>query len=123
MRFLTRRGYRLEQIERISFLDLPVADDGAGRRITISCSSGFVGSTPWCTWTGGTPPEWIPDLIVLRTRMSTDAPFAGLDIDEEPWTEARIATRDAAMATDGRTGADGRRPSTNRPAGWSGSAN
>jgi hypothetical protein len=55
------------------------------------------------SWTGGTPAEWIPDVIVLRTRMSTDAPFAGLDIHEEPWSEARIATRDAAVGADGRT--------------------
>jgi len=40
---------------------------------------------------------------VLRTRMSTDAPAAGLEIDEEPWTAARLAKDDDALLVSRRT--------------------
>jgi len=102
VRFLTRRGYRLEQIDRISFLDLPVP----ARVLAENCDQLLEqvrGEYALLHWAGGTPAEWLADVIGLRTRMSIDAPFAGLDVDEEPWTEARIAARDAAMAADGRT--------------------
>jgi GNAT superfamily N-acetyltransferase len=102
VRFLTRRGYRLEQIERVSFLDLPVP----AKVLDENCDQLLEqarGEYSLVQWTGETPREWIPDLIQLRTRMSTDAPFAGLDTDEEPWTAARIATHDAAVSADGRT--------------------
>ena len=35
--------------------------------------------------------------------MSTDAPFAGLDMDEEPWDEARVANFDDINAAGGGT--------------------
>jgi len=102
VRFLTRRGYRLEQVARVSFLDLPVdwsslaeldrrAADAAGADYTV------------VSWTGRTPREWMGDLANLRTRMSTDAPSAGLDMDEEPWDDARVASHDDALAAGRRT--------------------
>jgi GNAT superfamily N-acetyltransferase len=95
--FLRRRGYRLEQIERISFLHLPVneallenafraARDAAGDQYEV------------VAWTGRTPQDRIEDLLVLRARMSVDAPSAGLEVDEEPWTPARLAKHDDALA-------------------------
>jgi len=102
VRVLTGRGYRLEQISRVSFLDLPVPATVLAQHCD-ELSEPLRGEYSLVQWTGSTPMEWTSDLILLRTRMSTDAPFAGLDIAEEPWTEARIATRDAAMAADGRT--------------------
>jgi GNAT superfamily N-acetyltransferase len=102
VRFLTRRGYRLEQIERVSFLDLPVSARVLNENYQQVLER-VTGDYSLVHWTGSTPPEWIADLILLRTRMSTDAPYAGLEIDEEPWTEARIATHDAALSADGRT--------------------
>jgi len=101
VRFLTHRGYRLEQIERVSFLDLPVPATVLNENHDRLLDE-LRGAYSLVHWRGSTPPEWIPDLILLRTRMTTDAPFAGLEMDEEPWTEARIATHDAAMAADGR---------------------
>jgi GNAT superfamily N-acetyltransferase len=98
--FLTHRGYRLEQIERVSFLDLPL--DRAARQTYVQARA-FAGDRySLIHWAGATPENWLADLITLRTRMSTDAPYAGLDIDEEPWDEARIAQRDAAATADGR---------------------
>ena len=102
VRFLRHRGYRLEQTERISFLDLPVRPQVLDRHLHQVLNQ-VTGRYSLVEWVGRTPGEWIADLIILRTRMSTDAPFAGLDTDEEPWTADRIPTHDSANEADGRT--------------------
>lgn len=102
VQFLTRRGYRLEQIERASMRPLPL-DLAATRRDLEELLGSVDGRYRLVSWKGVTPAHWVPDLMLLRTRMSTDAPFAGLDMDEEPWDEARIAHTDLASAADGRT--------------------
>jgi len=102
VRFLTHRGYRLEQIERVSFLRLPA--DAAALEQTFAAARAAAGDQySLVSWTGRTPPERIADLLVLRTRMSTDAPFGGLEIDEEPWHEARLANYDDSLATSRQT--------------------
>jgi GNAT superfamily N-acetyltransferase len=99
-RFLTRRGYRLEQIERASFLDLPI--DLAAASAALREAGSVAGQEySLVRWTGRTPPHWVSDVATLRTRMSTDAPFAGLDMDEEPWDAARVANADEASAASG----------------------
>jgi GNAT superfamily N-acetyltransferase len=35
-------------------------------------------------------PQWLDGLAVLRTRMSTDAPSAGLELTEDPWDTDRV---------------------------------
>ncbi len=99
-RFLTQRGYRLEQIERISFLRLPTDRTPAehASRLTGRLTAGQYSLV---SWAGRTPDEWLNDLILLRTRMSTDAPSAGLDMDEEPWDAARIRHDDTAAEAGG----------------------
>ena len=68
-------------------------DRAATDRPSLRALAAVDGSYSLVSWTGGTPDQWVPDIIVLRTRMSTDAPYAGLDVDEEPWDAARIAQR------------------------------
>ncbi len=100
-RFLRNRGYALEQIARISFLDLPVeptllathrrqAESAAGPDYRV------------VTWVGLTPEQWRPDLAYLKNRMSVDEPAAGLEIDEETWDEARVVSHDEAEIAAGR---------------------
>ena len=102
VRFLTRHGYRLEQIERVSFLSLPT--DAAALEQAFTAARAAAGERyALVSWIGRTPPERIEDLLVLHTRMSTDAPFGGLDIDEEPWDEARLANYDDSLATSRQT--------------------
>ncbi len=96
VRFLLQRGYRLEQVERISFLSLPV-DVAALERILSAGLARVQGDYRTVSWTGRTPPERVEDLLTLRTRMSVDAPFAGLDVDEEPWTAARLDEQETAF--------------------------
>ncbi|GGF37684.1 hypothetical protein GCM10011399_33280 [Subtercola lobariae] len=54
------------------------------------------------TWAGPTPAEWLADLATLLTRMSTDAPTAGLDEPEDIWSAERVAASDARCAASTR---------------------
>lgn len=68
-------------------------------------------------WSGPTPSGPYPDLIMLRTRMSTDAPFAGLEMDEEPWTWSDSAMRPRGDRPWTGPADDGRRAPTDRATG------
>lgn len=95
VRFLTSHAYALEQIVRISVLDV-------GR----AARSESIGAGPddrLLTWVGPTPDEWVDDLAVLRTRMSTDAPSAGMVQAADPWDAARIREHDERISGSGRT--------------------
>ncbi|WP_134399283.1 hypothetical protein [Cryobacterium sp. TMT2-15-1] len=54
-------------------------------------------------WVDRTPPEWVPDLAVLYTRMSTDAPSAGLAEPEQLWTPERVMQKEQKAAAGRRT--------------------
>lgn len=102
VRFLLDRGYRLEQVERGSRFGLP-ADlaDLERRRADAAAAAGA--DYRVLTWTGPTPPEWLADQAMLNTRMSTDAPTAGLEEPEDVWTAERVAEYDARIASGPRT--------------------
>ncbi|HWR85467.1 MAG TPA: GNAT family N-acetyltransferase [Rhodoglobus sp.] len=89
--FLQRRGYRLEQVERLSRLPLPVPDL-AERLVAATERSGD--DYELVEWIGRTPERWVDDLAVLGTRMSTDAPTAGLEEPEDVWDADRIRAAD-----------------------------
>jgi GNAT superfamily N-acetyltransferase len=102
VRFLLGRGYRLEQIERASRLPLPL-DDGELRAAFAAASAASGADYSVHYWTGATPKRWLDDLAVLYTRMSTDAPSAGLEEPEDVWTAARVAAEDEREAASPRT--------------------
>ena len=86
-RFLLARGYRLEQVERASRLALPLA--GLDELVTAAARrSGDDYVVHY--WTGLTPERWLEGLATLMTRMSTDAPTAGLEEPEDVWTVERL---------------------------------
>lgn len=87
-RFLLARGYRLEQVERMSRLELPV-DEAAFTRMLDDAHEHAHGYHLE-RWEGPAPEKWISGLGLLRRRMSTDAPSAGLDYQEEDWTDERV---------------------------------
>ena len=90
-RFLLRRGYRLEQVERASRLALPV--DGLGTRLAdAESASGPDYALRY--WEGRTPERWLEGFAHLATRMSTDAPSAGLEEPEDVWTVERVVESD-----------------------------
>ncbi len=90
-RFLLARGYRLEQIERASRLPLPVPalDD-----LVASAHATSGPDYALHTWVGRTPERFIEGMALLATRMSTDAPTAGLEEPEDVWTVERIVEAD-----------------------------
>jgi len=86
-RFLQKHGYRLEQVVRASRLVLPVdvaVEPPADYRVHH--------------WVNTTPPQWLEQMALLYTRMSTDAPSAGLETPEDPWTVERVIEEDRATA-------------------------
>ena len=86
-RFLQKHGYRLEQVVRASRLVLPVdvaVEPPADYRVHH--------------WVNTTPPQWLEQMALLYTRMSTDAPSAGLETPEDPWTVERVIDEDRATA-------------------------
>ena len=96
-RFLDAHGYRLEQVNRVSRIALPV--DG----IVASLDAARERSGPDFAvhrWTAGTPERWLADIATLITRMSTDAPDAGLESPEDVWTAERVASEDARRAAE-----------------------
>ncbi len=88
VRFLENLGFRLEQVERMSELRLDEAIEQLERLRTqaLPHARGYAIRT----WTGRTPPELLEQLAVLHQRMSTDAPAAGLDHEEEAWDAGRV---------------------------------
>lgn len=100
VRFLLARDYRLEQVERVSRLPLPVPDL-ADRLLAAQAASGADYALHY--WYGATPERWRADVAVLGNRMSTDAPSAGLEEPEETWTVERVIAADERDAASPRT--------------------
>ena len=102
VRFLRKHGYTLEQVYRISVLDLPVGPEIlAAHRDAAEVKAGSVYRVH--TWTGPAPEQWLDDIALLSMRMATDAPSAGMEIDEEVWDAVRIRAQEARAAKAGRT--------------------
>lgn len=95
VRFLLARGWTLEQVERGSRFALP-ADPDALAALRASAEQ-HAGDYRVLTWVGATPPELLEDLAVLQTRMSTDAPSAGLDEPLDVWSAERFAAKEALL--------------------------
>lgn len=100
VRLLQGLGYRLEQVERGSRLALPAADVAEVRAAAQEAAGPDYRVH---TWAGPTPPEWREDIAHLLTRMSTDAPTAGLEEPEDPWTVERLLEDEALEASSPRT--------------------
>lgn len=86
--FALARGYTLRQVERWSRLDLPVAEEKLARfhDEALAHSQGY----RIHRWLGTPPEQWLGKLGALTTAMSTDPPFGGLTLDEDPWDADRL---------------------------------
>ena len=93
-RLLLSRGFRLEQVERGSRLPLPV-DEGVLERMLAEASAAAGPDYRIHHWGLHTPAQWREDIAYLLTRMSTDAPTAGLEEPEDPWTVERLLADEA----------------------------
>ncbi|WP_347756936.1 GNAT family N-acetyltransferase [Agrococcus sp. ProA11] len=86
---LRSAGYRLEQIERVSELDVPAAHGSlaAHRAAALAHAADRYEVR---AWQGSTPRPLREAMAALHARMMTDAPMAGLAIDAERWDAARL---------------------------------
>lgn len=95
VRFLLACGWTLEQVERGSRFALPA--DPAALAALRTAAEEHSRDYRMITWTGATPVELLDDLAMLQTRMSTDAPTAGLDEPLDVWTAERFANKEALL--------------------------
>ncbi|WP_207454839.1 GNAT family N-acetyltransferase [Herbiconiux sp. SYSU D00978] len=97
VRFLLARGYELEQVERCSRLALPL--DPVMLRARLDAAHAASGADYRVhEWGDFTPEEWLDDIAMLETRMTTDAPTAGLEEPEVVYTAERIRDEEKARA-------------------------
>ncbi|MEV0891909.1 GNAT family N-acetyltransferase [Promicromonospora sp. NPDC050262] len=88
VRFALGRGYTLEQVERMSRLDLPV---DPATLATFEAEARAKAGPDYVTHTWeGIPEEWHEGYAQLMTRMSTDVPQGELDFGEETWDAERV---------------------------------
>jgi GNAT superfamily N-acetyltransferase len=100
-RFAARHGLSLEQSERYSVLPLPVDPELLE---SLRAQAARVAGPDYrvITWQDRCPDEWVDQLAVLETRMSTDAPSAGIEVTESPWDAERVRAAEANAAASGR---------------------
>lgn len=91
-RFLRRHGHELQQVVRNSVLDLKAARSRIGE-LLASATEAAAGYRV-VQWQLPTPPEFVEGYAWMKSRMSTDAPNASLEVDEQVWDAARLARHD-----------------------------
>ncbi|MDU0326745.1 MULTISPECIES: GNAT family N-acetyltransferase [Microbacterium] len=87
-RFFLASGNTLEQIVRVSALDL----EGSRPHLENLLAAAEAAATGYrvVQWTLPTPDEFVDAFAWMKSRMVTDAPSAGLEFDEEVWDAARL---------------------------------
>ena len=100
-RFYLANGYRLEQIERRSDLDV----NASAATIDALLAEAQSAATGYrvVQWTAPTPDEHRAGYAWMKSRMSTDAPAAGLEFDEETWDAERVDRHDRRWIEAGMT--------------------
>lgn len=101
-RFLDRRGYILEQIERKSTLELGPSTDRHIDALLAEASSHAVGYRI-VQWDAPAPGEFVSGYAWMKSRMVTDAPAAGMEFDEQVWDAARVADYEKRYLVSHRT--------------------
>ena len=99
---LLEAGFTLEQVERISAFDLQV--DPAPLELMLAEALAAAGDDyRLLEWTLPTPPPLRDGYAWALSRMTTDAPSGGLEVDEEIWDADRVARRDQRLLAGGQT--------------------
>ena len=99
-RFLTRNGFRLEQVERASEF---IWTEGGADRLTALHDAAAARASDYriVRWMLPTPAEHLDGYAWMKSRMSTDAPDAELGQPEEIWDAARVVRQDERIAQRG----------------------
>lgn len=96
--FARRHGFALEQVERLSRLDLPVP---AATLDAVSPQASRAAGYELVGWADTAPAALAEDHGRLRSAMSTDIPSADLELGEEDWDPGRVAEEEAELAVRG----------------------
>ena len=99
--FALSLGFTLEQVERYSRLPLPADADRVAQSL-VEATAAAGDDYEIISWQGDTPDEWVDDIALLATRMSTDAPSAGLEATEDVWDADRVRADEKLRADDPR---------------------
>ncbi|WP_348788784.1 GNAT family N-acetyltransferase [Leifsonia sp. NPDC080035] len=99
-RFALRFGFSLEQVGRLSGFSLPGDSDLMAAH--LSESSAAASGYRTVTWQGRTPEDWVDAIALMRTRMSTDTPNAGIEMSDV-WTAERVRAVDDLWEASPRT--------------------
>ncbi|WIB77989.1 GNAT family N-acetyltransferase [Curtobacterium sp. MCPF17_002] len=102
VRFLTGRGWRFGQVNRISRLSLP-ADRSVVQTLHERASTAAGPGYRLHAWTGRTPTAWQEGIALLETRMSTDAPEGDMEEPEDVWTLERLREHEELRERSPRT--------------------
>lgn len=97
--FASGAGYELEQVERSSRLALPVPPEHL--EMLAAEASAFARDYTMVAWAESCPDEFVAEYAVLKARMSTDVPTAGLDWGAEDWDIARVRDEERTLARSG----------------------
>ncbi|MCU1568359.1 MAG: family acetyltransferase [Pseudarthrobacter sp.] len=97
--FAAAAGYELEQVEKASRLALPVPADQLEKLQTEA--SAHARDYKIVAWAESCPEELVADYAVLKARMSTDVPVAGLDWGAEDWDAARVRQEERTLRRSG----------------------
>lgn len=98
VRLLRDLDYTLEQVERGSRLQLPVDPALLAAATARARASAPEAEYRLHSWVDRTPPQWREGIVHLVTRMSTDAPSAGLEEPEDAWTVERLLADEESNA-------------------------
>lgn len=101
-RFLQRHGFVLEQVERVSTLDLTAESMHRAEALRESAAADAEGYRV-VQWMLPTPPDRMDGYARMKQRMSTDVPDADLDMPEEHWDADRVARHDRRHLDRGNT--------------------
>ena len=99
-RFFLASGHTLEQVERNSALDLTTAEPRL-RELLAEAEAASAGYRV-VQWTLPTPDEFVDGMALMKERMVTDAPAAGLEFDEEEWDAERLRRYERTYLDAGR---------------------
>lgn len=88
-RFLRRSGFTLEQVYRISVLELDQACARLARALESEAAD-VARDYRVVSWLLPTPDAHVDGYAWMKSRMSTDAPSADLAADEEQWDADRL---------------------------------
>lgn len=99
-RFLTRHGYRIEQVDRGSAFVMSVDRVRHLEALRARAAEHAVGYRI-VQWMLPTPAERVDGYAWMKSRMSTDVPDGDLGMPEESWDAGRVAEHDRHYAQRG----------------------